>query len=302
MYDLIIIGADSAGLTAGIYAGRKKINAIILTKKLGGQSLYTDSIENYPGFTKISGTELVNKLKEQVANFGIEIKENEEVVGIEKKDGGFLVKSSTGQYEAVSVVVATGQHWRELKIPGEKELVGRGVSICAICDAPFYKDKNVAVIGGGNSAFDSAYDLLKFANKIYILQHRDEFKGDRSMQEKLKQSGKVEFITNARTKEIKGSRFVESLIYEDVKSGDTKELKVDGVFVNIGQIPNSVFVEGLLDLNKFKEIVIDKDTNQTSVPGIFSAGDVTNIRYKQNIVAAAEGAKTTLSVYEYLSR
>jgi len=189
-----------------------------------------------------------------------------------------------------------------LNVPGENEFLNRGVSTCAICDAPFYSGKDVAVIGGGNSAFASAYDLLKYASKIYILQHRENFIGDKSMYEKLEKSGKVEFLNNAETKEIKGVKFVESLLYEDIKLKETKELKVGGIFVSIGQIPNSKFVEGFLELNNFKEIIVDCKNNKTSVEGIFAAGDVTDVKHKQSIVAAGEGAKAMLSASEYLKK
>jgi len=305
VYDLIIIGADSAGLTAGIYAGRKKMNTLTLTKKIGGQSLLTDNIENYPGFLRVSGVGLVSNMKKQVEKYGIPIKENEEVVEILKKDDKFLVKTSKEEHETSTVIIATGQHWKELKVPGEKEFIGRGVSTCAICDAPFYDGKEVAIVGGGNSAFDSAYDLLKYANKIYIVHHSEKFKGDKIMHEKLLQSGKVEFLTLAETKEIKGDKFVESLVYEDLSASgglasNKKELKVSGVFINIGQIPNSSFTENFLKLNEYKEIITDKH-GVTSVPGVFAAGDVTDVKYKQNIIAAAAGAKAALSAYGYLS-
>ncbi|MBU1178852.1 FAD-dependent oxidoreductase [Patescibacteria group bacterium] len=300
MYDLIIIGADSAGLSAGIYAGRKKLNAIILTEKIGGQSLYAASIENYPGFLNISGVDLVSKLKEQVQKFGVSINDGEKVLSVKKDNDVFIVETKKNKYEARAVIIATGSRWRALNIPGENEFIGRGVSFCAICDAPFYFGKDVAVVGGGNSAFDSAYDLLKYANKIYLLQRGEKFKGDEAMYNKLKKSGKVEFLTNAETKEIRGNKFVEKIIYEDKKTGQTKELNVGGVFINIGQIPNSIFVEGFLELNERKEIIIDCKSNAASVEGVFAAGDATNVKYKQAIIAAAEGAKAALSAYEYL--
>lgn len=300
VYDLIIIGSDAAGLTAGLYAGRKKLNTVILTKKLGGQSLYTDRIENFPGFLTIAGAELVSKIKEQVDKFGVAIEEGKEVIGFAKDGQFFIIKTSEDAYRAKAIIVATGSHWRSLGVPGEKEYMGKGVSICAICDAPFYKDKDVAVVGGGNSAFESAQDLLDYANKIYLLQHRDKFIGDKSVQTVLEKSGKVEFITNAETREIVGAKTVESLVYEDLLSQQKKELKVDGVFVNIGLIPNSAFAENFLKLNERKEIVIDPKTNSTSVEGVFAAGDVTDIKYKQFVVAAAEGAKAALSAFKYL--
>ncbi|MFC1756870.1 NAD(P)/FAD-dependent oxidoreductase [Patescibacteria group bacterium] len=300
MYDLIIIGGDSAGLAAGIYAGRKKMKTLILTEKLGGQSLFTDSIENYPGFLEISGIELVTKFKSQVDKFGAEFKDSEKVGSVSKEGNTFTVKTEKGDYNSKSIIIATGSQWKRLGVIGEEKFISKGVSFCAICDAPFYSGKDVAVVGGGNSALDSAYDLLDYAKKIYILQHREKFKGDKAMIDKLKESGKVEFLTSAKTKEIKGDKFVEGLVYEDLKTKETKELKVGGVFVNIGQVPNSSFVKDLVDLNERKEIIIDHKTNSTSLEGAFAAGDVSDVVFKQSIIASAEGVKSTLSAYEYL--
>jgi len=299
VYDLIIIGAGPAGLTAGIYAGRKKINAIILTEKIGGQALaYT--IENYPGAPKISGLELVNKAKKQVEEYGVAIKEGIIITAIKKKDGGFLVETENGSFEAKAIIIATGKIPRKLDVPGAKEFEGKGVSFCTICDAPLFSGKSVAIVGGGNAALISAMDLMPYAEKIYVLQHRERFIGDEILQEKLRKSQKVELITNAETSEIKGKEFVEKIIYEDLASGEKKELAVGGVFVNIGYIPNTSFVKNFLKLNEQSEIIIDPWTNETSVKGIFAAGDATNIPYKQYIVASGEGAKAALSAYHYI--
>ena len=299
IYDLIIIGADAAGLTAGIYAGRKKVNALILSKKIGGQSMLTDSMENYPGFLKISGLELVGRLKEQVDKFEVPIKE-EEVFSVSGDAGNFSVKTKNGEYAAKKIIIATGSKWRPLNVPGEEKFMGKGVSVCTICDAPFYSGKDVAVIGGGNSALESAFDLLKYANKIYILQHREKFIGDEILFEKLKKESKVELLTSAEIKEIKGDKFVEGLVYEDLKEGKTKMLNVNGVFVNIGRIPNTSFLGGFVELNEYGEIVIDFKTNKTSRPGVYATGDVTDTKYKQFVVAAAEGAKAALSATDSL--
>jgi thioredoxin-disulfide reductase len=304
MYDLIIIGGASAGLTSAIYAARKKLNTIILTEKIGGQSLLTDNIENYPGFKLISGLELIKKMREQVEALGVEIKEGEKINTLRNTNDGFEAETEKGGevFRARSLIIASGKKPRLLNVPGEKELTGKGVSYCSICDAPLFSGKDVVVVGGGNAGLESAMDLTKYANKIYVLEFMPKLAGDESTQEKLRQTGKVEFITNVATKEIKGKDFVEALVYEDRQTKERKELKAGGVFVNIGQIPSSDFVKDFLELNNQKEIVIDSKTNQTSVEGVFAAGDVTDIAYKQCIIAAAEGAKAALSAYNYLLR
>ncbi|MFH0803634.1 MAG: FAD-dependent oxidoreductase [Candidatus Tagabacteria bacterium] len=300
IYDLIIIGAGPAGLTAGIYAGRKKLKTAILTKQIGGQSLsYT--IENYPGLMEISGLELVEKTKKQVEKYDMEIKESAEISAIDKKNGNFSVKTERGDsFEAKAIIIASGKMPKKIKVPGAREFEGKGVSFCTICDAPLFAGKSVAVIGGGNAALMAAMDLIPYAEKIYVLQHRERFIGDEILQEKLKNSGKVEFITDAETREIKGKNFVDKIIYEDLKTGEKKELAVGGVFVNIGYIPNTSFVKNFLKLNEKEEIIIDPWTGETSIKGIFAAGDATNIPYKQYVVAAAEGAKAALSAYYYI--
>lgn len=320
LYDLIIIGAGPGGLTAGIYAGRKKLKTAILTKQIGGQSLsYT--IENYPGLMGISGLELIEKTKKQVEKYNVEIKESAEISAIDKKNGNFLVKTESaplrqgfagqgGSFETKAIIIASGKIPRKLDVSGAKEFEGKGISFCTICDAPLFAGKSVAVIGGGNSALMSAMDLIPYAEKIYVLQHRERFIGDEILQEKLRNSGKVEFITNAEILEIKGEKFVEKIIYEDLsakaesasggKTGEKKELVVGGVFVNIGYIPNTAFAKNFLKLNEKKEIIIDPWTAETSVKGIFAAGDATNIPFKQYIIAAGEGAKAALSAYHYI--
>lgn len=299
IYDLVILGSGPAGLTAGLYAGRKKINAIILTKQIGGQSLSYD-IENYPGLPKIGGTELIDKTRKQVEKYGIAIKDGMAISSVEKKNRNFLIKTENSSFEAKAIIIATGKIPKKLNVPGAKEFEGRGVSFCTTCDAPLFSGKSVAVVGGGNAALMSAVDLLPYAEKIYVLQHRERFIGDEIIQEKLRKSGKVELIVNAETSEIKGKKFVEKIIYEDLVSKKEKELVVGGVFINIGHIPNTAFVKNFLDLNENGEIIIGPWTTETSVKGIFAAGDATNIPFKQYIIASGEGAKAALSAYHYI--
>src|SRR3989338_236461 len=301
IYDLVIIGGATSGLTAGIYAARKKLNAVILTKEIGGQTLQTESIENFPGFEKISGPELIEKKKEQVLKYGLPIKSGTEVKSISKTGGVFEISTNANdKITAKSVIIATGKNPRRLNAPGEKEFENKGVVYCSTCDAPLFGGKIVVVAGGGNSGLNSAFDLLKYANNIFVLEVSDKIIGDEFLQEKLKASGKVEFMTGAEIKAIKVSSFMEEIVYLDKKTGEEKTLKAQGIFVNVGWSPSSAFVKGFLETNEYDEIITDPKTSETSVKGVFASGDVTDVKYKQCVIAAGEGAKAALSAYDYL--
>ena len=301
IYDLVIIGGATSGLTAGIYAARKKLNAVILTKEIGGQTLQTESIENFPGFEKISGSGLIDKIKEQVKKYGLPIKSGYEVKSISKTDDIFeIAVNISDEIKAKSIIIATGKNPRRLNVSGEKEFENKGVVYCSTCDAPLFGGKTVVVAGGGNSGLNSAFDLLKYAVKIYVMENSGKLIGDEFLQEKLKKSGKVEFMTGAEIKEIKGGDFMEEVVYLDKKSGEEKALKAQGLFVNVGWSPSSSFAKGFLKTNEYEEIVVDPKTNETSVKGVFASGDVTDVKYKQCVIAAGEGAKAALSAYDYL--
>jgi thioredoxin-disulfide reductase len=303
MYDLVVIGGGPAGITAGIYAARKKLNALLITKEFGGQVNKGHEITNYPGITMTMGVDLMKKFVEHLKSFDIEIKEGQNVREIEKADNEFKVVLDNGdKFETKSIIIASGKNPRPLKVPGEEKFAGKGVTYCSICDAPLFKEKDVAVIGGGNSGLDTALDLTKYANKIYVVEFADKLLGDESTQEKLRASGKVKMITNAATKEFKGDKLLETLVYEDRKTGKMQELKVQGAFVEIGYVPSSGFIKDLVEFNKAGEIVINPQDNSTKTPGVFAAGDVTDIPYKQIVIAAAEGAKAALSAYNYLTK
>ncbi|PJE57546.1 MAG: hypothetical protein COU82_01400 [Candidatus Portnoybacteria bacterium CG10_big_fil_rev_8_21_14_0_10_38_18] len=311
LYDLIIIGGGPAGVTAGIYAARKKLKTLLITKEWGGQITKAKEIYNWPGTKVISGMELIKQMTDQLKTFGIEIKENREVIDLDKKGDNFIVRDNDQEYEAKAVIIATGKIPRALNIPGEAQFRGKGVSFCATCDAPLFKNKTVAVIGGGNAGFALAVDLVDYAKKIYILEFFEEMKGDLVTKEKLEKTGKVEFIVNAAVKEIKGSKpapyraegsgsgFVESLIYEDMKTSKDHEIKVDGVFIAVGMMAKAEFAAKLVELNQIGEIVIDKD-NYTKTPGVFVAGDISDIKYEQLVIACGEGAKAALAATDYL--
>lgn len=299
IYDLIIIGGGPAGITAGIYAARKRLKTLLITKEWGGQVTKATEIQNWPGTKKISGTDLIKQMSEHLKEFEIEIKQGKEVIDLDKKGDIFTVRDNDQAYEAKTVIIATGKIPRTLNIPGEEEFKGRGVSFCATCDAPMFKDKAVAVVGGGNAGFMTAMDLIKYAKKIYILEFFPEMKGDPITKEKMEKTKKVEFILNVAVKEIKGKKFVESLIYEDRKTSKDVELKLEGVFIAVGMMPKVGFAQKLVELNKIGEIVIDKD-NYTKTLGLFAAGDITDIKYEQIVIAAGEGAKAALAATEYL--
>ena len=302
MYDLIIIGAGPAGITAGLYAGRQRIKTLLLSKSIGGQiARKTVAIENYPGFKQISGLELIEKFTEQLrGNSEVEVKE-ESVRKIEKVADYFLVETvNKNSFQARTVIITSGVDPRPLEVPGEKEFIGRGISYCTACDGPFFKDKVVAVIGGGNSGFEAALFLTSWAKKIYILEYSSEIKAEQEIQERARKTGLIEVITLAELKEIQGKDFVQGIVYEDKRRKENVSLAVEGVFIEIGSQPATSFVKELVEFNEKDEIVIDLETMATKTAGLFAAGDVTNVLFKQIVVAAGEGAKAAFSVFKYL--
>jgi alkyl hydroperoxide reductase subunit F len=300
LYELIIIGGGPAGMTAAVYAARKRMNALMLMKEFGGQPMWTMDIENYMGYQFITGPELMEKFDDQVKKFPIEIK-YEEVTGLAVNAGGsFSVTSDGGQYQAESVIVASGKRPRRLEVPGETEFTGRGVSYCATCDGPLFAGKTVAVIGGGNSALQAAIEVSKVAEKVYLISLLNRYQADPIVVEKLRelQQPVIELI-GYTTKAVKGSQTVEKLVIAKVGETNEIELDVQGVFVEIGLMPNSEYCEGLLNFNEYREVVTDCRT-RTNIPGLFAAGDVNNGPDKQIVIAAGDGAKAALVAYEYL--
>jgi len=302
-YDLIIVGGGPAGITAGIYAARQKVKTLLITKDFGGQvAKKAVAIENYPGFEKITGIELVEKLKKQLQKYDIDI-EKEEVIKIRKDNESFFVLTKREkEFESKAVIVASGADPRPLEVPGEKEYLGKGLSYCAVCDGAVFSGKTVAIVGGGNSGFETALFLTNIAKKIYILEYGSEVKADKENQEVVKKSGKVEIINNAVLKEIKGDKFVKSLVYKDRLTGKDKTLEIEGIFVEIGYQPTTSFVKGLVDFNESDEIKIEFETCKTKTPGLFAAGDVNVGKFKQIITASGEGAKSALAAFNYLKR
>ena len=302
MYDLIIIGGGPAGAAAGVYAGRKKLKTLLITEEWGGQSIVSSSIENWIGTVSISGFELAQALERHVrAQEGIEIVSSDKVLAIGGISGGFEVKTEKGsKYQSKTLIVASGGRRRHLGIPGEDKFNGRGVVYCSTCDAPIFKDKDVAVVGGGNAGLEAVIDLFPYASKIYLINRKPDLIGDPLTQEEVKKSPKVIIINNAQTQEIFGDRFVAGIKYLDKQDNQIKEIKLEGVFVEIGSVPNSEFMGGLLEMNKVGEIIVDHKTGATSHDGIFAAGDVTDEIYKQNNISAGDGIAAALSAYNYL--
>ena len=300
MYDLIIIGGGPAGLTAGIYAARQKLNTVLITKEFGGQMAKKEvEIENYPGLGAIAAADLIAKFRDHVKALGIEIRQTG-VQSIQKSGENFKITTDDGELESKTVLVATGADPRHMNVPGENEFMGKGVCYCANCDAPLFSGRIVAVIGGGNAAFEAAIFCARFSKKIYMIEFGDTIRADATNQEILARSGKAQIITQAKMVSVNGDKFVKGLTYQDLRSGNNVDLAVEGIFVKIGYTPASGFVKDLADLNERAEIVYDHETLMTRTPGLFVAGDVTDIKYKQIIIACGEGAKAVLSIRDYL--
>ncbi len=302
-YDLIIIGGGPAGITAGIYAARQKLNTLLITKSFGGQvARKAVAIGNYPGFEEISGMELIKKFEKHLRRQKIDI-ERDEVTKLKKIDNRFLVQTkSKNQFEGKTIIIASGDDPRPLEVKGEKEFLGRGVSYCVTCDGVLFEGKTVAVIGGGNAGFEAAIFLSNIAKKIYILEYSEKVVADVENQKRAKKTGKVEVITSAAVKEIRGEKFVNSLVYQDRKTEKEITLPLEGVFVEIGSQPSTSFAKDLVDFNEKDEIMVEFETYQTKTPGLFAAGDVNVGKFKQIVTAAGEGAKSALAAYDYLQK
>ena len=301
-YDTIIIGGGPAGAAAAVYAARKKMKTLLVTEEFGGQSVVSSRIENWIGDENITGLDLAKRLEKHArAQEGLEIKSPEKVTKLnETSDCRFEVKTDKGVYFSKTLIVASGARRRRLNVPGENELEGKGVAFCSTCDAPFFKDQDVAVIGGGNSALETAIDLFPYAKNIYLLIRGEDLKGDPVTQEKVKQSSQVKLIQHVEVQEILGDNTVTGLRYKDRRQGEVKQLSVGGVFVEIGSVPNSEFIRNLVEINEAREIAIDHLTAKTSKEGIFAAGDVTNDPFKQNNISAGDGVRAALSAYNYI--
>jgi thioredoxin-disulfide reductase len=302
VYDLIIIGGGPAGVAAGIYAARKKLKTLVISKDFQGQVKWAVSVKNYPGFKDITGIELAKKFEEHLKDQKIEMI-IDETVKIKKEYQLFeLVTKKEKRYMASSMMIATGCDPRPLEVRGEKEFLGQGVTYCTVCDAPLFRNKTVVVVGGGNSGVIGAMELTKYAKKVYLLEFQPRLTADELEQERIRQNDKIDILTSAALKSIEGKNFVEKIIYEDLKSKTKKTLKVSGVFVSLGTQPATSFIKDLVDFNEKDEIIVNPKTCETKTPGLFAAGDVTDVKFNQIVIAAGEGVKAALSVYEYLRK
>jgi thioredoxin reductase (NADPH) len=295
MYDVIIVGAGPAGLTAALYCARRSLKTLVLSGDVGGQITKTYEIENYPGIDKISGIELSMRFKEQAERFGAEIILNE-VKSIAKNNDAFTVKTSSAEYECQALILTFGKKPRNLNVPGEEEFKGRGVSYCATCDAPFFKNKIVAVVGGGNSALDAAILASKIAKQVYLIHRSDSFRGEQYLIDQVDGAENINILFNTEIKVVKGDNIVKSI---DLNNGEN--LTVDGVLVEIGYVVDRSLAENLVDIDNKNQIIIN-NIQETSVPGIFAAGDLSQTPYKQIVISAGEGAKAALACFDYLQK
>ncbi len=304
LYDFIIIGGGPAAVASGVYAARKRLKTLLITESFGGQSIVSADIQNWIGEPHISGFDLAKKFEEHVRAYPdiLEVKTPEKAVAVRKTgDGNFEVQTEDGTiYQGRAVMLASGARRRKLGVPGEAELDGKGVAYCSTCDAPIFSGKRVAVVGGGNAGLEAVVDLFPYASKIFLLEYGDVLKGDPVTQDEVRKNPKVEIIFNVESKAVLGDKLVTGLRYLDRKENIEKTLELDGVFVEIGSVPNSEPVKELAELDKYGQVVIDSKHGTTSVPGIFAAGDVTDDPYKQNNISAGDAVKATLAAYAYL--
>ena len=308
LYDLAIIGGGPAGTAAGVYAARKNLKTVFITESFGGQSVVSDEIQNWVGDVSVSGVELAKRFEKHLrAQEGIEIIFSDKAVKLEKMENGeevsFKITTEKGKkFETKAVFLAMGAKRRKLNVPGEEEFSGKGVAYCATCDAPLFRGKSVAVVGGGNAGLEAAFDLLSYVEKIYVLEYTDVLRGDEVTKKKLQESGKTEFLMMAEILKIEGEKLVSGLKYKDRKTGEEKGFSAQGVFVEIGSMPNSDLVKDLVKLNERGEIIVDHKTQAASCLGIWAAGDVSDVLYKQNNISAGDAVKAVLNIQEFLNK
>jgi len=301
LFDVLIIGAGPAAMTAALYTCRKQLKTMVIGREVGGQTNQTSRIENYPGVDPMPGAQLMQKFHENMMNSGARFEVGNVTKVDRQEDGTFVVTlEEEGVYQAKTVILAFGREPRKLGIPGEKEFWGRGIASCVTCDGLLFRDKTVAIVGGGNAALDGALELAGIARKIYMVHRFDFFEGDESTQQKVKNNPKIEILYKKAITEVKGDRKVRSVLIKDLDTNAMSELALDGYFLEIGSIVNTEPVAHLVKRNKNNEIIIDSNCN-TGVPGLFACGDVASNKYKQTVIAAGQGAIAALEAHFYLT-
>ena len=301
--DLIIIGGGPAGVSAGIYAARKKLNTLLITPDFGGQSTVSEGIENWIGTIKISGQQLAENLKKHIVAYAgdsVKILEGEYVQDIKKSETGFIVITDKNQFETKTILIATGSSRRKLEIPGAEKFDNKGVTYCASCDGPLFGDQDVVVVGGGNAALESAAQLLAYCKSVTLLNRSDVVRGDEITIAKLSENPNFKIIKNAVPFEIKGDVFVSGIVYEDVNTKEKHEIQTPAVFVEIGLIPATSFAKNILTLNNYNQIPINPSNQQTGISGIWAAGDCTDALYHQNNIAAGDAVRALEDIYIWL--
>jgi alkyl hydroperoxide reductase subunit F len=300
VYDLIILGGGPASMSAAVYASRKMMNLAIITKDFGGQVRETSEIENWLGFQSINAKDLADSFEEHVKSFDIAVSLGSGVRKVEKEAGIFkVITDADTTYKSRALIFATGKHHRPLNVPGEKELVGKGVAYCATCDAPLYKKKKVIVVGGGNSAFTTTMDLLKVQAEVTLVNFLKGWQADETLQERVKELGNATLLDYHEVIRIEGKKTVTAVVIRDREKDKEEKLEADGIFVEIGLLPNNEPVKDFVKLNEQGEVIVDCQC-RTSIEGLFGAGDITTVPHKQIVIAAGEGAKAALSAYDYL--
>lgn len=299
--NLIIIGSGPAGLTAALYAARASLNPLLITgNELGGQIAITNEVENYPGFDSILGPELTEKMKAQAEKFGARFEYSLATEVDLTKGSPFFLKTYNGEYQAKAIIIATGASAKRLEIPGEDEFIGRGVSYCATCDGFFFKGKDVLVVGGGDSALQEGLFLTKYATQVRIVHRRDSLRAGEFLKARASENEKIKFVWNTVLEEIKGNGAVQEVMAKNVKTGQVERLKTDGVFVFVGHFPNTQIFDGQLAMDENKFLVTDKHM-QTSVPGVFAAGEAQDPIYKQAVSSAGQGCQAAIAAERWLA-
>ena len=299
VYDVLIIGGGPAALTAAVYCMRKGVSTGLVTAEVGGQVAETSTVENYMGYMHIEGIQLVEKFREQVQQFEMGFVQGVKSTSIEYGKIKKVTCDDGNTYQAKTLILSTGNSWKTLNVPGEKELKGKGVAYCAICDAPLFAQKDVVVVGGGNTGVEAAIDLAKSASSVTLVQFLEDLTADRILVDTLNSYSNVSILFSHQVSEIKGQQHVEAVTVQNRETGKTTNIPAQGIFIEIGLKPNTDAFNGVVDLNQYGEVIIDCNC-RTSRPGIFAAGDVTSVPYKQIIIAAGEGAKAALSACEFV--